>query len=917
MPVYPAFFFALENSIYGKKGWANMELPYYSQEPKTLAQMLSTDLERGLSAKEAETRLEQHGANKLREIKKDSALVIFLRQFDDFITIVLMVTTGISAALGEVVDAAAILAIIILNAVLGFIQEYRAEKSLEALKQLTAPTAKVIRNNRQIQVDAEKLVPGDVIVLEAGDRVPADARLFQANTLYVNEAMLTGESLPSAKKVDLIKPANVPVGDQANMVFMGTLVTRGRGTGVVVATGMNTEIGKIAHLIQESAMTETPLQRRLEKLGTWLVIACLAIVAAVFAAGVWRGFPIYRMFFTGVSLAVAAIPEGLPAVVTIALAVGVQRMIRCNAIIRQLPAVETLGCATVICADKTGTLTQNKMKTQYYWIAGKDIDVSDASRLKELAKAEPMLKLALEIGALCSSVQVHERSTGLMMTGDPTEIALVEAAYNAGINKAKLAADYPLLREIPFDSERKRMSVVLRRQDQLLVYTKGAPGIILDRCTKLLTADGPRPLTPSDRKRILEAVESSAARALRILALAYRSVPSVTVPEETLENELIFAGFVGMIDPPRMEVKRAIRQAKQGGIRTIMVTGDHKLTAQAIAEQLGLGREGRPKVMTGSEWESLSAFEKQEAVKDVDVFARVAPHHKLSIVRALQQNGEVVGMTGDGVNDAPAVKEADIGISMGISGTDVTKEASDMILADDNYQTIIAAIREGRIIYDNIRKFIRYLLGCNVGEVLTMFTATVAGLPLPLIPIQILWMNLVTDGLPAVALGMDPGDDDIMERPPRNAQESIFARRLHLKIGFSGLLISLCTLAIFVISLRHNPDDLARARTLAFTTLVMAQLVFVFECRSEYHSIFEIGLFSNLYLVAAVIISTLMQILVLYQPWLQRVFGTIPLTMDEWLLVLSFAAFPLVIDTAARLAKRQIMRRFYWFKLRR
>lgn len=894
-----------------------MELPYYSQEPKTLAQMFSTDLERGLSAKEAETRLEQHGANKLREIKKDSALVIFLRQFDDFITIVLMVTTGISAALGEVVDAAAILAIIILNAVLGFIQEYRAEKSLEALKQLTAPTAKVIRNNRQIQVDAEKLVPGDVIVLEAGDRVPADARLFQANTLYVNEAMLTGESLPSAKKVDLIKPANVPVGDQANMVFMGTLVTRGRGTGVVVATGMNTEIGKIAHLIQESAMTETPLQRRLEKLGTWLVIACLAIVAAVFAAGVWRGFPIYRMFFTGVSLAVAAIPEGLPAVVTIALAVGVQRMIRCNAIIRQLPAVETLGCATVICADKTGTLTQNKMKTQYYWIAGKDIDVSDASRLKELAKAEPMLKLALEIGALCSSVQVHERSTGLMMTGDPTEIALVEAAYNAGINKAKLAADYPLLREIPFDSERKRMSVVLRRQDQLLVYTKGAPGIILDRCTKLLTADGPRPLTPSDRKRILEAVESSAARALRILALAYRSVPSVTVPEETLENELIFAGFVGMIDPPRMEVKRAIRQAKQGGIRTIMVTGDHKLTAQAIAEQLGLGREGRPKVMTGSEWESLSAFEKQEAVKDVDVFARVAPHHKLSIVRALQQNGEVVGMTGDGVNDAPAVKEADIGISMGISGTDVTKEASDMILADDNYQTIIAAIREGRIIYDNIRKFIRYLLGCNVGEVLTMFTATVAGLPLPLIPIQILWMNLVTDGLPAVALGMDPGDDDIMERPPRNAQESIFARRLHLKIGFSGLLISLCTLAIFVISLRHNPDDLARARTLAFTTLVMAQLVFVFECRSEYHSIFEIGLFSNLYLVAAVIISTLMQILVLYQPWLQRVFGTIPLTMDEWLLVLSFAAFPLVIDTAARLAKRQIMRRFYWFKLRR
>jgi Ca2+-transporting ATPase len=894
-----------------------MKLPYYSQEPNTLAEVFETDLDQGLNLREARLRLEQHGANKLHEAQKDSAWTIFMRQFNDFITIVLMVTTAISALLGEVVDSVAILAIIVLNAGLGFIQEYRAEKSLDALKQLTAPIAKVIRGGRQVQVDAEELVPGDIIILEAGDRVPADARLFRAAALYANEAMLTGESLPVAKKAEAVQAENVPVGDQRNMVFMGTLITRGRGAGLVVATGMDTEIGKIAGLIQESVVTETPLQHRLKRLGAWLVIACLIVVTGVFIAGVLRGFPIYRMFFTGVSLAVAAIPEGLPAVVTIALAIGVQRMIRCNAIIRQLPAVETLGCATVICADKTGTLTQNRMKVQWYWIDGKDLDVRDSSRLRQLVAAEPHLELALEIGALCGSVQVHAEGSNVGLSGDPTEIALVEAAYSAGLDKARLEAEYPVLRELPFDSERKRMSVVLRHDDQLLVYAKGAPGVILERSTRILTSRGPKPLSNSVKSQILAAVEEYAAQALRILGLAYRQVPSVTVTEDTLENGLIFVGFVGMMDPPRMEVKRAIRQAKQGGIRTIMVTGDHKLTAQAIADQLELSWEGRARVMTGGEWEMLSSFEKQDAVRKVDVFARVAPHHKLSIVRALQQNGEVVGMTGDGVNDAPAVKEADIGISMGISGTDVTKEASDMILADDNYQTIIAAIREGRAIYDNIRKFIRYLLGCNVGEVLTMFVATLAGLPLPLIPIQILWMNLVTDGLPAIALGVDPSEEDIMERKPRNARESIFARRLHLKIGFSGVLISICTLAVFVLALKHNPEDIVKARTLAFTTLVMAQLIFVFECRSEYHSIFEIGIFSNTYLVAAVTISSLMHVLVVYHPWLQNVFGTTALNVDEWLLVLGFAGATLVIDTAISIAKRQIKRHFSWLRLRK
>jgi Ca2+-transporting ATPase len=887
-----------------------MKEQFYNKDAHFLAEFLGTDLEQGLSARKSKELLEKHGYNKLAEAEKDSALTIFFRQFNDFITIVLMISTLVSALLGEVVDSIAILVIIVMNAVMGFIQEYRAEKSLEALKQLTAPTAKVIRGGRQIQISAEELVPGDLIVLEAGDRVPADARLVNVNTLYINEAMLTGESVPVRKKTEALDRENVPIGDQTNMVFMGTLVTRGRGLGLVAATGMKTEIGRIAHMIQDSYAVETPLQRRLEKLGTWLVIGCLLIVTGVFVTGVLRGFPVYRMFFTGVSLAVAAIPEGLPAVVTIALAIGVQRMIKANAIIRQLPAVETLGCATVICSDKTGTLTQNKMKVQRYWIDGRDISVTEDHKLKELAQTDQVFRQALLIGALCNNVQVDDRTRNVKMIGDPTEVALVEAAYSADLTKVKLEHDYRLVREVPFDSERKRMTAVVRCRDEFLAYVKGAPGIILERSTKILTADGVKPLTPQDKRRILSGVEVYAGEALRVLALAYRTVPAPNIGEQTLESDLIFVGYAGMIDPPRLEVKKSIRQAKRAGIRTIMVTGDHKLTARAIAEQLGLGHNGEVRVMTGAEWELLDSYQQREVVKNVDVFARVAPQHKLSIVRALQKNGEVVGMTGDGVNDAPAVKEADIGIAMGISGTDVTREASDMVLADDNYQTIIAAIREGRSIYDNIRKFIRYLLACNVGEVLTMFAATLAGLPLPLVPIQILWMNLVTDGLPAIALGVDPGDEDLMDRPPRDPNESIFARRLHIKIGFTGTLISLCTLAVFIYALWQNPNDVVKARTLAFTTLVMAQLIYVFECRSEYHSIFEVGFFTNMYLVAAVLLSVGTHVLVLYQPWLQGVFQTTALNLNDWILVLFFAGATLVVDTIIRMAKRRLNRHF-------
>lgn len=889
---------------------------WFKYSPTELAERLGSNLATGLSLRRAKRRLEEKGPNKLSEEEKESWWSVFSRQFEDLMIIILMITTIVSALLGEVVDAVAILAIIVLNAILGFVQEYRAEKSLSALKQLTAPKSKVLREQRQLTIDAEEIVPGDIIVLEAGDRVPADARLINVNSLYVEEATLTGESIPVEKHPNAILEDYLSLGDQANMLFMGTLITRGKCKALVVATGMNTEIGKIAGMIQNTMVTETPLQKRLQVLGKWLVLACLVIVSIVFIAGVLRGFPVYKMFLTGVSLAVAAIPEGLPAVVTIALAIGVQRMIRRNAIIRQLPAVETLGCATVICSDKTGTLTQNKMKVQKYWLNGMEVDITQTNNVNNLIGHNPLLRQALLIGMICNSAQETSKGSEVKVTGDPTEAALVSVAANAHLHKSELEGEYQVLHELPFDSERKRMSVLVKHEHQYYSYVKGAPGIILERCTKIITKNGIESLSAKRKQEITFAAEKFGEEALRILSFAYRPLKNETKSEHALENDLIFVGIVGMIDPPRPEAKRSIKQARRAGIRTIMVTGDHKLTAKAIADNLAISENREAQVMTGNEWALLSELEQQKAVATIDVFARVAPQHKLSIVKALQRNGEIVGMTGDGVNDAPAVKEADIGISMGVTGTDVTKEASAMILLDDNFQTIISAIEEGRSIYDNIRKFIRYLLACNVGEVLTMFFATVAGLPLPLVPIQILWMNLVTDGLPAIALGVDSGDTDTMSRKPRDPHEGIFARKLHLKIGFTGLLISFCALAVFALALFNNPHDLIKARTLAFTTLVMAQLIFVFQCRSEYHSIFEIGFFSNPFLVIAVAVSGLMHLLVVYHPWFQVIFNTVALNLDDWLLVIVFSVLSLVIDTLARMMNRHVKRRFSLLRVR-
>lgn len=885
---------------------------WHTKSTATAARELRTNVEQGLSRSEAARRLKELGPNRLAEGKRISPLVLFINQFKDFMVLVLLVTTGISALLGEVMDALVILAIVLLNAALGFIQEYRAERSLDALKELTAPHCKVVRDGQWYKVPAQEVVPGDVVILEAGDRVPADGRLINVQSLSIDESTLTGESVPANKAADVLSDPNLTPADQKNMVFMGTLVTRGIGRALVTATGMDTEIGKIAHHIQSSPETETPLQRRLSQLGKILILGCLVIVAIVFVTGVMQGFPVYKMFMVGVTLAVAAIPEGLPAVVTIALAVGVQRMARRNAIVRQLPAVETLGCATVICSDKTGTLTENKMTAQKVWVDDTLYDVEVTKGLTKVVRDSDSFQRLLTVCALCTHAQASKRGD---VVGDPTEAALLRLALDGGFDQKKLQAQYKELREIPFDSERKRMSVLSLGPSGYVSLVKGAPDITLRRCTHIRLHGRVVPLDAAFRDRIARQLDAMADEALRVLACAEKVLPGPHVPDGSLEQGLTFLGLVGLIDPPRPEARQAINIARRAGIRTIMVTGDHKKTAAAIGAQLGLLTPESSEILTGTEWEMLSEAEQRRQVQKTAVFARVTPSHKLSIVKALQANGEIVAMTGDGVNDAPAVREADIGISMGIQGTDVTREASAMVLTDDNFATIVNAVREGRGIYDNIRKFIRYLLACNVGEVVTMFVATLLGLPLPLIPIQILWMNLVTDGLPAIALGLDAAEEDIMDRPPRSPREGVFARGLHLRILVTGIIISACTLAVFVFSLWYYPGDELKARTLAFTTLVMSQLVYVFQCRSEQHSIFELGLWGNLYLVGAVLISGGMHVAILHHPVLQQLFQTTSLSLDDWLLVSVFSMASLFLDTIWRMVKTSVRKHFSMVKV--
>jgi Ca2+-transporting ATPase len=857
----------------------------------------------GLTTAEVVKRRAESGENCLQAKRKRSPWQLFGAQFLDFMVLVLLGAAAVSGFLGEKADALTIVAIVILNAILGFAQEYKAEKSLEALKELTAPQARVIRDRRLQVIAAKALVPGDLLVLESGDRIAADGRIISAADLEVNEATLTGESLAVAKDPETLRTGHPVLGDQRNMVFSGTAVVKGRAQAVVTATGMGTEIGKIAGLIGAAEDDTTPLQLRLEQLGRWLVVFCLGICAAVGTLGILRGEPHRRMFLAAVSLAVAAIPEGLPAIVTIALAIGVQKMIRRHAIIRKLPAVETLGCATVICSDKTGTLTQNKLAVTRLATARSEYRPGE---LTSGWQAPPELHRLLEIAALCNNATWETQPKTGGRLGDPTELALLAAVDRCQVDRVQLNVGQTRLKELSFSAERKRMGVWVKdpQRSGVRLLVKGAPDLIMERCSQVMTPEGTVAFGFNYQNRFKQVVERWGADALRVLAFAYRNGNSAEVNRTggDPEQNLILVGLAGMTDPPRPEVREAIIQARRAGILTKMITGDYPRTAAAIAKEVGLLRPNG-KIITGVELDQLSDQQLARIIKEIDVFARVAPHHKLRVVKALKSKGEIVAMTGDGVNDAPAVKEADIGVAMGLGGTDVTKEAAALVLADDHYATIVAAVEEGRVIYDNIRKFIRYLLSCNTGEILTMFGGLLLGLPVPLVPIQILWVNLVTDGLPAIALGMEPAEPGLMRRPPRLSREGIFAQGLGLKIVVQGFLISAATLAVYLIKLTNG--NLELARTAAFTTLVLAQLCFVFRCRSESGLAKRGHLIPNPYLIGAVAISCFMQLLAVNLGWLQKIFYTCPLNCNDWLLILTIV-FAVIYGSEFAAELRQI-----------
>lgn len=835
------------------------------------------EMSMGLSTKEAEKRQKNYGLNEISHKKKSSPIVIFLSQFNDFIVWVLIAATIISGLMGDMADAITILIIVVVNAIMGFVQEYRTEKSLEALKELAAPTCKVIRDGILKVINSIEVTLGDLIILEAGDRIPADGSFIESSSIMVDESLLTGESVGVSKDSKKGK----------NQGFMGTTILKGRGVLLVDSIGMNTEMGKIANLLDNIEEEKSPLRERLDSLGKILVALCLVICAVVTILGIIRGNEITEMFLLGVSLAVAAIPEGLAAIVTVALALGVSRMLKKNALVRKLPAVETLGCTSVICSDKTGTLTQNKMTVKELYINGRIYDLDK----EELKNHLTIVKAFIYCNDF--NYDLNSKNIDKALLGDPTETALVKAFFNEVNILKEFMSKSSRIYDIPFDSNRKMMSVIVREGGRETCYVKGAPERVIEKCTHILENGVVKPLTSQKKRQVASYIEAMSNRALRCIASAYKET-GLTRGED-LEKDLIFIGVAGSIDPPRVEVRDAVLKCKLAGIQPVMITGDHKNTALAIAKSINICNTD-DQAITGEEIEKISDEELRKKIKNIRVFARVSPHHKLRIVKAFKKENNIVAMTGDGVNDAPAIKEADIGSAMGISGTDVTKEAASMVLMDDNFATIVSAVEEGRIIYDNIRKFIRYLLSCNLGEVLTMFLASIFYLPNPLTPIQILFVNLATDGLPAIALGVDPPDKDIMMQQPREKGESIFARGLWSKIVIRGCLIGICTLLSFMTG-RLYGMDLATCRTIALITLVMSQLLHVFECRSERHSIFEIKVFSNPYLVGAVLVSISMVLAILYIPFLSNVFNTIALTIGQWAIVLFYSGVIFLINS--------------------
>ena len=838
---------------------------------------------RGLSTREAEKRVKTYGLNELKHNKKKSPVLIFLAQFNDFLVWVLIGATIISGFIGDKADAITILIIVIVNAILGFVKEFRTEKSLEALQELAAPTCKVIRDGNIKVVSSKELTIGDLVVLEAGDRIPADGTFIDAANMVVDESLLTGESVGISKDTTKGK----------NSGFMGTIVLKGRGLIIIDAIGMKTEMGKIANLLDNIEEDKSPLRERLDSLGKILVVMCIVVCLIVTILGIIRGNDITEMFLLGVSLAVAAIPEGLAAIVTVALALGVGRMLKRNALVRKLPAVETLGCTSVICSDKTGTLTQNKMTVKEILVNGRIYELDK----EKIYDCEKLKEAFIYCNDANYNYEIKDIEKAVM--GDPTETALVKAFYKDSKELQKFVEKSKRVYEISFDSTRKMMTVIMNENGKETCYMKGAPERVLEKCNSVLENGKVKPLTYQKKKQIYSYIEAMSNRALRCIAAAYKE--ENLVKNESVECDLIFLGVAGSMDPPRIEVKDAVLKCKMAGIKPIMITGDHKNTALAIAKSINICNSD-DQAVTGDELEKMSDSELVKKVNKIRVFARVSPNHKLRIVRAFKKNNNIVAMTGDGVNDAPAIKEADIGVAMGISGTDVTKEAAAMVLMDDNFATIVSAVEEGRVIYDNIRKFIRYLLSCNLGEVLTMFLASLFYLPNPLTPIQILFVNLATDGLPAIALGVDPPDKDIMRQSPREKNEGIFARGLWEKIIVRGSLIGVCTLLSFM-SGRYYGMDLATCRTITMCTLVMSQLLHVFECRSERHSIFEINIFSNIYLLGAVLVSMTMICCILYIPFLSGIFNTVALNLGQWLLVIFFSGIIFLINSVYLLIK--------------
>lgn len=867
---------------------------WYKKSKNEILQELDVDEKNGLSSTEALRRLEKYGKNKLETKKKKTLFKQFLSQLKDVMIYILIIAAIISAFLGEISDALIILLVIIINAVIGVIQESKAEKALDALKELSTPKALVKRDGSLKEILSEDIVPGDIVIIDAGRYIPGDLRLIDTANLKIEESAFTGESVPSEKDASFLPDKEIPIGDQNNMAFMSTLATYGRGVGVVVGTGMNTEIGKIAKMIEQEENDETPLQKKLSELGKILGFLAVGICILIFIISFFQGRDLLEMFLTSISLAVAAIPEGLPAIVAIVLALGVQRMVKKNAIIRKLPAVETLGSVSIICSDKTGTLTQNKMTVTTVYTNDSYIKES------EFNLNDNESKLLVDCMVLCNDATYSEKSK----TGDPTEIALLESPFKLNILKEKLEKEFKRIDEIPFDSDRKLMTTVNLVDDKKArVFTKGALDSILSICNKISINGKLVDFSKEYKAKVLENSNIMSDKALRVLAFAYKDISKENIVLDFLEKDLVFIGMVGMIDPPRLEVKDSIKLCKSAGITPVMITGDHKNTAFAIANELGIA-EDISQAITGHEIDRFKEEEFNEKIINYRVFARVSPEHKVKIVKAFKSHGNIVSMTGDGVNDAPSLKAADIGVAMGITGTDVSKGASDMILTDDNFSTIVSAVEEGRKIYLNIKKSIVFLLSCNLGEILTLFTAILLNWNSPLQPIHILWVNLITDSFPALALGVDKTKEDVMNNPPRNPKESIFIKSDKIQLIINGVLIGGITLFAFKLGERLYADSLIHAQTMAFVVLSVSQLFLSLSLRSNTKSAFSLGIFSNKYLVYSILLGIFLQVIIISISFIANIFKVTPLLLYDWIVIILVSLIPFAINEILKLFRK-------------